>query len=54
MEYLEEEIGYCGTCRRCSGVDESTDTCVCEIDDPHRDWRYRNNEKCPKWIGDWQ
>ena len=52
MEWLEEEKGYCGTCRSCSGVDESTDTCECEIDDPHRDWRYRNNEKCPNWIGD--
>ena len=52
MEWLEEEKGYCGTCRRCSGVDEATDTCKCEIDDPHRDWRYRNNEKCPNWIGD--
>ncbi|MBO7690584.1 MAG: hypothetical protein J6T14_07140 [Clostridia bacterium] len=46
--------GYCGDCLHCDGVDEASDTCVCKIDDPHADWRYRNNEKCPKWQKEYQ
>jgi len=42
--------GFCGSCSYCSGVDEETDTCICQIDDPHRDWRYKGNEPCPNWA----
>lgn len=42
--------GFCGTCAHSDGVDEATDTCKCRLNDPHRDWRYNNNEPCPKWA----
>ena len=52
----EEEGGYCGDCKFARGVDEKTDTCGCTKNNPHRDWRYRNNEPCPEWESafDWR
>ena len=52
----EEEGGYCGDCKCARGVDEKTDTCGCTKNNPHRDWRYRNNEPCPEWESafDWR
>lgn len=43
------DMGYCATCRHNDGVDEVNDVCICDIDDPHRDWRFNNNEPCNNW-----
>lgn len=45
----DEDERDCATCRHCHGVDERRDVCKCELRDPHADWRYKNNEPCPKW-----
>ena len=45
----EEETGYCGNCAHCLGVDEKKDVCKCSLKNPHRDWRYNDNEACPDW-----
>ena len=44
-----DDRGHCATCRHCDGVDEANDVCICDIDDPHRDWRYHDNEPCENW-----
>lgn len=44
-----EETGYCGNCIHCHGVDEKADVCICELDNPHKDWRYNDNEPCCDW-----
>lgn len=44
-----DDSGYCGTCCHCDGVDEERDVCICRFNDPHADWRYRDNERCPEW-----
>ena len=46
-EWDDDEAGYCGNCRYCEGVDGRKG--ICAIDDPHQDWRYRDNERCPSW-----
>ena len=51
-DVYDSDEGRCGSCRNCEGVDETTDTCFCRIGDPHADWRYKNNEKCPNWKED--
>ena len=48
----EEETGYCGNCQHCNGVDEKKDVCKCNLRNPHRDWRFNNNEACPDWEPD--
>lgn len=49
-----EVTGYCGNCRHVGGVDEKNDVCICEMGNPHRDWRYNDNEPCPDWeLGIW-
>lgn len=46
--------GYCGNCRHVGGVDEKNDVCICEMGNPHRDWRHNDNEPCPDWeLGIW-
>lgn len=47
--FNECDRGYCATCRHNDGVDEANDVCICDIDDPHRDWRYHDNEPCENW-----
>lgn len=51
-EDLGDEAGFCGSCALCDGVDDKNDVCLCQIDDPHKDWRYKDNEPCPKWRPD--
>lgn len=53
-EPAEEETGYCGNCKHSDGVDEERDVCNCDIDNPHRDWRYNGNEPCSDWEPDWR
>lgn len=50
MTDAPDEGGFCGDCRHCRGVDERRDVCRCAKRNPHRDWRYRNNEPCPEWA----
>jgi hypothetical protein len=45
----DDERGYCATCRYCGGVDDERDICVCEMNDPHADWKHNDNEPCPQW-----
>ena len=44
-----EETGYCGDCVNCHGIDAQRDVCICDIDNPHKDWRYNSNEPCCDW-----
>lgn len=44
-----EETGYCGDCIHCRGIDEDNDVCICELDNPHKDWRFNDNEPCCDW-----
>lgn len=48
----DEETGYCGNCIHCDGVDDEHDVCICDLDNPHKDWRYNDNEPCCDWEPD--
>ena len=45
----EGETGCCGNCAHCRGVDKDLDVCRCGLDNPHKDWRFNDNEPCQDW-----
>ena len=43
----EGETGYCGNCGLCNGFNKRN--AKCKIGNPHRNWKYNDNEPCPDW-----